>query len=203
MRHPDTGGGTCVLMRYTLRLLARDQFIRASRLICALELIRRERRDLGVEPISLGLWVGEATSPNTFERSIELIEKAIIAGKTPALVLDQCPWCGHAFSAAQNYIGEANRFHFSCKNPTCGFGGRHDGIPPLNVVDQALYTKPPTMLVATVDKLARLAWEERANAFFGGARHRPPELIIQDELHLIAGALGSVAGFMKPHWIQW
>ena len=53
------------------------------------------------------------------------------------------------------------------------------------------------MLVATVDKFARLAWEHRANAFFGGSQHRPPELIIQDELHLIAGALGSVAGLYE------
>ena len=42
-------------MRYTLRLLTRDQFIRATRLICALELIRRERNDLGTEPISVGM----------------------------------------------------------------------------------------------------------------------------------------------------
>lgn len=53
------------------------------------------------------------------------------------------------------------------------------------------------MLVATVDKFARLAWEERANAFLGGTRHRPPELIIQDELHLITSALGSVAGLYE------
>ena len=53
------------------------------------------------------------------------------------------------------------------------------------------------MVVATVDKFARLAWEERANVFFGSTRHRPPELIIQDELHLIASALGSVSGLYE------
>ena len=53
--------------------------------------------------------------------------------------------------------------------------------------------RPPTLIVATLDKFARLTWEERANCFFGNS-NRPPELIIQDELHLIAGSLGSVAG---------
>ncbi|MCP4288967.1 MAG: helicase, partial [Gammaproteobacteria bacterium] len=69
LRHSDTGGGTAVLMRYTLRLLTRDQFIRATRLICALELTRRERDDLGSAPITIGMWVGEATSPNTFQKA--------------------------------------------------------------------------------------------------------------------------------------
>ena len=62
------------------------------------------------------------------------------------------------------------------------------------MVDEALYERPPTLLVGTIDKFARLAWEERAAAFFGRGRRRPPELVIQDELHLIAGPLGSVAG---------
>ena len=197
LRQPDTGGGTTVLMRYTLRLLARDQFIRATRLICALELIRRERSDLGAEPISIGMWVGDATSPNTFSKAAELVEKARISGGKPALVLEHCPWCGDAFKADRNYSSTAQRFHFLCRNADCGFGGSPDGTLPCNVVDEALYAEPPTMVVATVDKFARLAWEERANAFFGGTRHLPPELIIQDELHLIAGALGSVAGLYE------
>lgn len=36
-----------VLLRYTLRLLTLDQLLRASRLVCALELLRRSRQDLG------------------------------------------------------------------------------------------------------------------------------------------------------------
>ena len=197
LRHSDTGGGTAILMRYTLRLLTRDQFIRATRLICALELIRRERDDLGSAPITIGMWVGEATSPNTFQKAAELVKKAIAASEKPELVLDHCPWCGQDFEADRNYDSTTKHFHFLCRNPDCGFGVSPDGVLPCNIVDEALYAEPPTMLVATVDKFARLAWEERANAFLGGTQHRPPELIIQDELHLIASALGSVAGLYE------
>lgn len=197
LRHSDTGGGTAILMRYTLRLLTRDQFIRATRLICALELIRREREDLGSAPITIGMWVGEATSPNTFQKAAELVKKAIAANEKPELVLDHCPWCGQDFEASRSYDSTAKHFHFLCRNPDCGFGASTDGVLPCNIIDESLYAEPPTMLVATVDKFARLAWEERANAFFGGTQHRPPELIIQDELHLIASALGSVAGLYE------
>ncbi|ACF46093.1 helicase domain protein [Prosthecochloris aestuarii DSM 271] len=197
LRHSDTGGGTAVLMRYTLRLLTRDQFIRATRLICALELIRRERDDLGSVPITIGMWVGEATSPNTFQKAAELVKKSIAASEKPELVLDHCPWCGQDFEADRNYDSTTKHFYFLCRNPDCRFGVSPDGVLPCNIVDEALYSEPPTMLVATIDKFARLAWEERANAFLGGTLHRPPELIIQDELHLIASALGSVAGLYE------
>ncbi len=199
LRHSDRGGGTAILMRYTLRLLTRDQFIRAARLICALELIRRERDDLGSAPITIGMWVGEAASPNTFQKAAELVKEPIDASQRSKLVLDQCPWCGQGFEVGRNYDSTAQRFHFLCRNPNCGFGASQDSVLPCNIVDEALYAEPPTMLVATVDKFARLAWEERANAFFGGTQqqHLPPELIIQDELHLIANALGSVAGLYE------
>lgn len=197
LRHSDTGGGTTVLMRYTLRLLTRDQFLRAARLICALELIRRDHPELGTAPITIGMWVGKAISPNSFRDADELVRNAASRGARPALVLDDCPWCGTEFSAPRNYCSSAEHFRFLCRNPACEFGAAPDGVLPCNVVDEALYKDPPTMLVATVDKFARLAWEERANAFFGGNEKRPPELIIQDELHLIASSLGSIAGLYE------
>ena len=197
LRHTDTGGGTAVIMRYTLRLLTRDQFTRAARLICALELIRRQRSDLGKTPITIGMWVGAAASPNTFRKAAELVQEAQRTGSRPALVVDRCPWCSEGFRAERNYESTQREFHFLCRNRNCDFGTTSRGVLPCNVVDEALYDEPPTMLVATIDKFARLAWEERANAFFGGEHFRPPELIIQDELHLIAGALGSIAGLYE------
>ncbi len=200
--HPTSGGGTTVLMRYTLRLLTKQQFQRASRLVCALELLRRKQpKRLGREPISVGMWVGEASSPNSFKKAHQILASA--TGESTAslqkLVLDCCPWCQQPFLPAENFIASPSRFEFRCTNTDCEFGKPADnGVSlPCNVVDEALYKKPPTLLIATIDKFARLAWEERTAAFFGMDGNRPPELVIQDELHLITGALGSIAGLYE------
>ncbi|GHU12581.1 DNA helicase [Betaproteobacteria bacterium] len=200
LTNPASAGGTTVLMRYTLRLLTAQQFVRATRMICALELIRRNVPELkNGEPITIGMWVGEATSPNRFEDAKKLVEKAKEgnSGVPRKLVLENCPWCGTPFSAPESYIATESTFHFCCTNSECDFGKEAQNILPCNVVDEALYVQPPTLLIATIDKFARLAWDERANAFFGTGTNRPPELVIQDELHLIAGALGSVAGLYE------
>jgi len=100
------------------------------------------------------------------------------------------------------------------------------------VVDEEVYRLLPALVIATVDKLARMPWEGRAQALFGqvsrhcerhghltpGDEHpgshpkrgplpavtvvqceplRPPDLIIQDELHLISGPLGSLVGLYE------
>ena len=207
LRHGISGGGTTVLMRYTLRLLTRQQFERATRIICALELLRRQDpQRLGEAPITVGMWVGRAASPNTCRQAKQCVEE-LAAGDEDAghqLVLRECPWCNQEFDAPGSYRATHYSFSFLCRNPDCAFGpGGESGHPsplPCNVVDEALYQSPPTLLIATIDKFARLAWEERAAAFFGRPRPGnpyaclPPELVIQDELHLIAGPLGSVAG---------
>lgn len=201
-RYHDSGGGTTAIMRYTLRLLTAQQFERASRLICALEIIRRSdpSAGLGTEPISLGMWVGGDASPNRYSDAKNLVDKAVRSGKSPPpeLVLKKCPWCGEAFEPGKNLRAEWNSFKFICRNPSCDLvNGEREGEIPCQVVDEALYDSPPTLLIATLDKFARLAWEERVGKFLGSDGKRPPELIIQDELHLIAGALGSIAGLYE------
>lgn len=200
LKFPQSGGGTTSFMRYTLRLLTTQQYLRASRMICALELIRRKSNgELGEDPFSIGLWVGAASSPNTFDKAQQFVETAAHGSQkaVSALVIDRCPWCEHEFRAPDNYQVGSTRFHFVCTNTACDFGGKDIGILPCNVVDEALYKDPPTLLIATIDKFARLAWDERAGCFFGVGGNRPPELVVQDELHLVAGALGSVAGIYE------
>lgn len=192
LKYTGSGGGTTAIMRYTLRLLTTQQFTRACKVVSALELIRRAMPELGDEPYSVGLWLGGDSSPNTFEQALKVLEKRNFS----KFILQQCPWCGTKFNY-ENYKATDNSFHFTCTNRACQFGCEDHNILPFNVVDEALYKKSPSLLIATVDKFARLPWENRAHAFFGGHSHRPPELIIQDELHLISGALGSIVGLYE------
>jgi len=199
LKYRSSGSGTCAIMRYTLRLLTSQQYLRATRMICALELIRRDNPDLGEEPITIGMWVGQATSPNTFEQAHEMVTKAKEknAKSIPGLIITSCPWCNDKFKPNVNYISTLGYFHFCCRNKNCDFYYNSVGNLPCNVVDEALYSAPPSLLIATIDKFARFTWEERVSSFLGAQNHRPPELIIQDELHLIAGALGSIAGLYE------
>lgn len=192
LRYASSGGGTTAIMRYTLRLLTAQQFERACKVVSALELIRRGAGNLGDEPFSVGLWLGSASSPNTFLQAQNDAEKRNFS----KFVLRKCPWCSQDFSI-ENYQCDEQSFRFVCTNHTCALGCGGATPLPFSVVDEALYDNPPTLLIATVDKFARLPWEERAGVFFGGKRNRPPELVIQDELHLISGALGSIVGLYE------
>lgn len=197
---PSSSGGTTVLMRYTLRLLTAQQFERACRLICSLEMIRRNSKGLlGKEPITAGMWVGQASSPNTFREAMDEVRGSVTGSGEPprSLILSSCPRCGRIFNVKSSYISNERSFRFRCVNPECDFGKAREGFLPCQVVDEALYENPPTLVISTIDKFARLAWDERTTAFFGLHGNRPPEMIIQDELHLISGALGSVAGLYE------
>jgi len=198
--------GTTVIMRYTLRLLTQQQFIRATKLICALELLRRNNEEeLQLEPISTGMWVGGATTPNNYtnqynDGAVEVLDKSIGSNKPPhKLVITECPWCGESLwesSRKHGYVKkpELKTIGYHCLNTECDF---HNTPLPVNVIDEALYKTPPTLLFATVDKFARLTWNEKTKSFLGGGDRKAPELIVQDELHLISSALGSIVGLYE------
>lgn len=208
LKNPNDGG-TNVIMRYTLRLLTAQQYERAASLICSLENIRSENEKLlGKERITIGLWVGDSLTDN---RSSEVIKriKEVRKGKSNEniSVILKCPWCGASMETFKK--GKTNetpgyeissgskRVVFCCGNPECDY---HDeGTPlPLELFDDDIYNNPPTLLFGTVDKFATLPFRPQAKGIFGGdGDHTPPELIIQDELHLITGPLGSTVGLYE------
>jgi hypothetical protein len=191
-------GGITVIMRYTLRLLTIQQFARATLLICCCEEIRRHRDDLGESPISIGLWVGEAGTPNTRQDARKALDR-LQRGATPAKgnpkQLSNCPWCGRLLDSTHYWMGDhPPRLAIGCRNPMCEFS---KGLP-VYVIDEDIYDYRPSLIVATSDKFASLPWREQCRALFNlGTPDPPPELIVQDELHLISGPLGTLAGLYE------
>ena len=93
-----------------------------------------------------------------------------------------------------------------CPDGACAFGAEqwNDWLP-VEVIDERIYKNPPSLVIATADKFAMVAFRPAAGALFGrsvagGAAKQlsvPPGLIVQDELHLISGPLGTIYGLYE------
>ncbi|BEL01962.1 hypothetical protein Q0Z83_001530 [Actinoplanes sichuanensis] len=202
IRNAELGAGVTILMRYTLRLLTLQQFERATTLICAMERLRQEQDDMPGDEISIGMWVGRSATPNHLEDA-EAALKKLRAGNTLAtenpVQLRRCAWCGVDIDAFNYRVDHAaRRMIVACGNTDCHF---QSGLP-VHLIDAAVYHHRPTLIIATVDKFAQMAWKEEPAALFNRsdgtpAGTPPPELIIQDELHLISGPLGTLVGLYE------
>jgi Helicase conserved C-terminal domain len=241
----DGGAGVAILMRYTLRLLTVQQFQRASALISSCELIRRSYPQVwGSEPFRIGLWVGRNTTPNShtgnggaLDALTRLSQRQRPRAGSP-VQLFSCPRCGETLASERDGTplsnsyrsdDDARRIIISCRNPTCELTEQSSpgvGIPAV-VVDEEIYRLCPSLVIATVDKFAQLAYNGRTQMLFGrrnrlsaayghlGEAHGekvegrqikdaspaepllPPDLLIQDELHLISGPLGTLVGLYE------
>ncbi len=223
--------GTNTLMRYTLRMLTTQQFQRAASLICAMEFLRRNPADHGIAAVggarfSLGLWIGASASPNTIAQArteVAAFRSDRMSGNP--LVLTECPWCraeiGRYDGPKPKPIPQKRwnalcvrgiNDHPSegplllCPDGTCAFGTEQwqDWLP-VEVIDERIYGNPPSLVIATADKFAMIAYRPAAGALFGRnvvsgefrQTHWPPGLVVQDELHLISGPLGTMYGLYE------
>ena len=223
--------GLSVLMRYTLRLLTLDQLSRAATLICALELERqKDVEKLGEWPFEIGLWVGQAATPNRMGRKGDSDSYSARARtiaflnddrKPSPIPLENCPWCGTKFKSTSFQLipnpDQPRDLRVRCANRYCEFSGNQR--LPIVSVDEPIYRRLPCFLIATVDKFAALPWTGEVGGFFGKVeRHDkdgfygpcdpgvglpmqkpllPPDLVIQDELHLISGPMGTMVGLYE------
>ncbi len=194
----DEGAGVVVLMRYTLRLLTIQQFQRAAAMILACELLRRQSQrvesrlpDLGGDPIGIGLWVGSAATPNS------LREARAQSGDSPSThrQITTCPACGEKLKWA--LTPTESSVNCASAPGACEFADGDDSLP-IWTIDEEIYRHSPALVIGTIDKFAQIVRNMRTRALFGGhANHAAPDLIIQDELHLISGPLGSIAGLYE------
>jgi hypothetical protein len=141
--------------------------------------------------------------------------------KAPPIPLEACPWCGTKFTPNSfNLVPDQDHpadLRITCVNRACDFT-RNNALPIL-AVDEPIYRRLPCFLIATVDKFAAMPWTGPVGGFFGRVdrhdRHGfygpcephvglplplplpPPDLVIQDELHLISGPMGTMVGLYE------
>ncbi len=164
--------------------------------------------------------LGSAKNRNENTAVFWMQERRKKRGPAPA-PLKNCPWCGTELKERCFQLlpsaATPQRLDIRCDSTDCPFSGA-DRLP-IVVVDEEIYRRLPAFMIATIDKFANVPWEGRSGAFFGhverndqtgfyGAAEsgggsplqnelRPIDLIIQDELHLISGPLGTIAGLYE------
>lgn len=182
---PDDNKISC-LMRYTLRMLTAEQLQRAARLIASLEILRTSGFIVSDVRIITGLYVGQGSTPNSLKELGEKIEK------NEPLPLKDCPWCGTPLLNNDNmYRSTGQDKLLKCHSESCHF--YKYGVP-VYLCDEQIYNSEvkPTLLFATVDKMAAMAHKTETIDLFADI-----DLIIQDELHLLTGPLGSAVALFE------
>ena len=193
LNSPD---GLAIFTRYTLRGLTLDQFKRLNGTILACELTRRiSLKNENIAPdernsFSLGMWVGQAATPNTLKQANDSDSQGSYK------VLRECPCCGQSLfwgAENKNYRPYVNNEKMSCEI------SKEIKYFPISVIDELIYNNPPSVIIGTVDKFVQII-RKPANArrlFSLDDGNRGPDLVIQDELHLISGPLGSISGLFE------
>lgn len=170
----------------------------------------------GATPNSFG------TSKNPGKNSAVEWVKEYRQGRGSAPVpMQKCPWCGHDLTKhsfrLQPNQQNPERLDIWCDNVDCEFSSQFR--LPVVAVDKEIYRRLPAFMIATIDKFANVPWVGDTGAFFGNVQKcdsngfygaaepnsgtklsaplPPIDLIIQDELHLISGPLGTVAGLYE------
>lgn len=223
--------GTSALIRFPLRMLSVQQLDRVLRLITACERVHQNNHPSLGEPFELGYFVGRANTPNTLTRGgddrwgdIKRMATWTEERRRKNVVITTCPYCR---STAVELVADEARVRLDHRCCDCG------SRIPVVVSDDEVYRTLPAVVVATVDKLATIAFQPHVSHLTHGPAYRCPKhgyvtfatgpasqrrclarqycdlepaawvpvtsydpapaIVIQDELHLLAEDLGTLA----------
>ncbi|XXT17407.1 DISARM system helicase DrmA [Sorangium sp. So ce429] len=159
--------------------------------------------------------------PSTARMKVNAYQQASDRNPSP-VPIEKCPWCDRKFVPSSFRLtptpARPQNLEVYCSNRDCAFSGER--ALPMLTVDEPIYRRLPCFLIATVDKFAQLPWVGRTGTLFGrvdrhdkagfygpcdpgvgrpieGGQLAPPDLVIQDELHLISGPLGTMVGLYE------
>ncbi len=190
---------TAMLTRYTLRALTIDQFNRLSTMVVCAEFIRRKELGLSSSsnniknPFSIGLYVGKGPTPNAIKDTIE--NSYSNANTDWKNIYTECPCC----KSKMKWILQSKAWNLTHpSNVECELS-KLIKVFPVKVIDEEIYKNPPSVLIGTIDKFVQIFRKPNLVKNLFGLKDGldPPDLIIQDELHLISGPLGSMAGAIE------
>ena len=164
--------GVSAVIRFPLRMLSVQQLERVLRLVAACEMVRTKHGDSG-DPIRLGYWVGRGNTPNRLIdpsdqrwHDIGWMAEQGDSWKRTNVVIPTCPYCGESQVTLEpdpDAVVLAHRCR-SCNH-----------VLPVDVTDDEVYRNLPAVLIATVDKVASLAFNAHASHLTHGPAYRCPE----------------------------
>ena len=183
--------GTQVLIRYTLRLLTKQQFDRAAAVTLASNFIRKESEfsDRDSKEFSIGLWIGAKATPNSRKDAVKALSYQEIQPSDPRQY-NTCPCCKSPLTWSND---QRSPIQPSCHSKDCLL----QGDLPIYTVDEDIYNVRPSIVLGTSDKFVQLVEKPHAGNIFRSTTGKRPQLILQDELHLISGPLGSISGLYE------
>ena len=191
--------GLAIISRYTMRALTIDQFKRMAAMILASEYIRRKtlkvqntKVDLA-STFSIGMWVGGDATPNTIKQMVK--DDAYESLKKMTV----CPCCNQMLEWHSDKRPNDFRPVVLDLNKQCSLSKEITNLP-IYVIDEYIYERPPSAIIGTVDKFVqviRRPADARKIFSIDNNEIASPDLIIQDELHLISGPLGSISGLIE------
>tara|TARA_Y100001970_G_scaffold252985_1_gene327283 strand:- start:3424 stop:6561 length:3138 start_codon:yes stop_codon:yes gene_type:complete len=195
----DKADSTAMFTRYTLRALTVDQFNRLATMVVCAEFIRR--RELGLSAnndlknsFSIGLYLGGLSTPNKVKDTDPRSNSS--ANTDWKNIYTECPCC----KSKMAWRLEGNNWNLTHPEniEECELS-KLIKVFPVKVIDEEIYKYPPSVLIGTIDKFVQIFRKPNLVKNLFGLKDGldPPDLIIQDELHLISGPLGSMAGAIE------